>query len=431
MDRHRGLAVLEGGELLRPRGRDRAVARDDAFDEPAHRLETERQRDHVEQQKLVGAAVAGERVGLDRRAEGDDFVGVEVGERRLSEELADRSLDHRHARRSADQHHAAHAALVGLGVAQHLAHRRQRARDELAAHRLELLARDAHRELARRERTCERRMVGAGELLFRRPRRDEHAALVLRRVGVEPGLGESPVGEQAIEVVAAERRVAAGRHHLEHALGQAQQRDVEGAAAQVVDRVQPFRAMLEPIGDGRRGRLVDEPQHAEAGELRRVFRGLPLRVVEVGRHRDDRAEQVVVERVLGALAQRGEDLGRHLDRRLHAVDGLQLHHAGRIDEVVGQLLAVLDVGEAATHEALHRDDGIARIDRRFRQGGVADATPAAFEVAHGRRQDHAPANAWCRGRCRPRCAAGAGRARRRARRSAARPCRYCPSASRR
>jgi hypothetical protein len=53
MDRHRRLAVLEGGEFLRLCHRYRRVALDDAFDQSTHRLKTERQRDHVEQQQLA------------------------------------------------------------------------------------------------------------------------------------------------------------------------------------------------------------------------------------------------------------------------------------------------------------------------------------------------------------------------------------------
>jgi hypothetical protein len=51
--------------------------------------------------------------------------------------------------------------------------------------------------------------------------------------------------------------------------------------------------------------------------LGRVLGGLALGVVEIGRHGDDGAKQVVVEGVFGTLAQAGQDLGRDLDRRLH------------------------------------------------------------------------------------------------------------------
>ena len=39
LDRHRRLAVLEGGEFLRPRDRDRRIARDDLLHQAAHGLQ--------------------------------------------------------------------------------------------------------------------------------------------------------------------------------------------------------------------------------------------------------------------------------------------------------------------------------------------------------------------------------------------------------
>ena len=67
--------------------------------------------------------------------------------------------------------------------------------------------------------------------------------------------------------------------------------------------------MLEAVGDRGGRRLVDQAQHVDAGQMRGVLGRLALGVVEVGRHGDDCAEQLVVEAVFGALAQLGEDLG--------------------------------------------------------------------------------------------------------------------------
>jgi hypothetical protein len=100
---------------------------------------------------------------------------------------------------------------------------------------------------------------------------------------------EQPLGDLAIHVVAAERAVAAGALHLEHAVLEAQDRDVEGAAAQVVDREQTIFLLLETVRERRRGRLV---QRAEAPRARRAPAsrgGLPLGIVEVRGHRDHHA----------------------------------------------------------------------------------------------------------------------------------------------
>ena len=101
-------------------------------------------------------------------------------------------------------------------------------------------------------------------------------------------LGDDPVDDPLVEVVAAEVRVAVGRLHLDDALADFEDRDVERAAAEVVDGDRLVLLLVEAVGQRRRGRLVDDAHHLEAGDLAGVLGRLPLRVVEVGRHGDDR-----------------------------------------------------------------------------------------------------------------------------------------------
>ena len=98
-------------------------------------------------------------------------------------------------------------------------------------------------------------------------------------------LGDHPVDDALIEVVAAEVRVAVGRLHLDDALAHFEDRDVERAAAEVVDGDRFVLLLVEAVGQRRRGRLVDDAQDVEAGDLAGVLRRLPLRVVEVRRAR--------------------------------------------------------------------------------------------------------------------------------------------------
>ena len=91
--------------------------------------------------------------------------------------------------------------------------------------------------------------------------------------------GESPVAssrrrQHPVEVVAAQVGVAAGGQHLEDPVVEPQDGDVEGAAAEVVDRVGPLHPLVEAVGQRRRGRLVEQPQHVEPGQPRRR-RGWP------------------------------------------------------------------------------------------------------------------------------------------------------------
>ena len=143
--------------------------------------------------------------------------------------------------------------------------------------------------------------------------------------------------------------------------------------------------MVEAVGDRGGGRFVDQPQQFETGEARGVLGGLALCVVEVGRHGDDRAVDVVVEGVLGALAQGGEYLGADLDRGFHASHRLHADHAAlafRRDQLVGQLLRVRDVGQAPAHQALDRDDGVLGVLRLAVACGLADLPAMGRQVAH-------------------------------------------------
>ena len=232
-------------------------------------------------------------------------------------------------------------------------------------------------------------MVGDGELFLRGTRCHQNGALVLRGGGAEPGLRQGPAGQRSVEIVSTQGRVTARAHHFKNALRQPQQGNVEGAAAQVVHGIKPLRAMLQAVGDCRCSGFADQAQHVQAGELRGVLGGLALGVIEVRGHGDDSTEQVVVKSVLRTLPQGGQDFGRHFDRRLDAIGRVHLQHAGRIDKIVRQLVAPIDVGQAAPHEAFHRDDGVAWVGGRFGQGIEADLAPALRQVSNCRRQDDA------------------------------------------
>ena len=72
-----------------------------------------------------------------------------------------------------------------------------------------------------------------------------------------------PIDDGAIEVVAAQRGVATGRKHLEHAARKLEDRDVEGAAPQIVDREDALRRIVEAVGNRRGGWFVEQAQHRD------------------------------------------------------------------------------------------------------------------------------------------------------------------------
>ncbi len=108
-------------------------------------------------------------------------------------------------------------------------------------------------------------------------------------------LRDEVVDHHVVEVVAAEVGVAVGRLHLERALADLEDRDVERAATEVVDGDRLVGLLVEPVRQRRRRRLVDDAQHVEARDLARVLGGLPLGVVEVGGDGDDRLGHPLAE----------------------------------------------------------------------------------------------------------------------------------------
>src|SRR3546814_7846044 len=66
-----------------------------------------------------------------------------------------------------------------------------------------------------------------------------------------------------IEVLAAQERVAVGRFNLENAIAAFQDRNVEGAAAKVIDRDGLAILLFQSIGKRRGGRLVDDAKRSE------------------------------------------------------------------------------------------------------------------------------------------------------------------------
>ena len=106
---------------------------------------------------------------------------------------------------------------------------------------------------------------------------------------------DDPIHERVVPVVTAEVRVAVGRLHFEDAVADFEHRDVERAAAEVIHGDLLVLLLVEAVSERRRGRLVDDAEHFEAGDLAGVLGRVALRVVEISRHRDDRLGDLFAE----------------------------------------------------------------------------------------------------------------------------------------
>ena len=195
--------------------------------------------------------------------------------------------------------------------------------------------------------------------------------------------------EAHVEVLAAEEGVAVRRLHLEHAVADLEDRDVEGAAAEVVDRDRAGLLLVEAVGERRRRRLVDDAQHLEAGDLAGVLGGLALGVVEIGRDRDDGLRHRLAEIGLGGLLHLLQDEGGDLRGRIVLAVRLDPGVAVRaLDDLVGDEAHVLlghGVVEGAADQALDGEEGALGVRDRLALGRLADEALAVVREGHDRR----------------------------------------------
>ena len=79
--------------------------------------------------------------------------------------------------------------------------------------------------------------------------------------------------------------------------------DIEGAAAQVVDHDLLALLLIDAVGEGRGGGLVDDTLDLQARDLAGVLGGLALGVREVGGNGDDSLGNRLAQVGLGAALQ--------------------------------------------------------------------------------------------------------------------------------
>src|SRR5277367_401930 len=194
--------------------------------------------------------------------------------------------------------------------------------------------------------------------------------VVLKNSFVDEGL------EQIIDVVAAEMRVAIRRENLiDVAFGggnQFEYRDIEGAAAQIVNRYSAPLLFVQTIRQRCGGRLIHQAKDFEPRDLSGVFGGLTLCVVEIGGDGDDGAVNGFAEMRFGPAFQFAQDERGNFRRCENSIaqhDADDVLACG-IDAERKQLQFALHIGRAAAHEALNR------IDRAF--GLSEQAVPCGF-----------------------------------------------------
>ncbi len=352
---------------------------------------------HVQQQHVLDVAL--QNAGLHGGAQGHDFVRVHALVRLAAEELLHRGLDLGHAGHAADQDHFVDVGLLEARVLQRLLAGADGADDQVLHQRFELGACQLHVEVERavgvhRDEGQVHVVLLSGRQfllgLFSLFAKALQGQLVLAQVDAVfllELIGQE-VDQTQVEVLAAQEGVAVGGLHLEHAVADFQHGHVEGAAAEVIDGDLLAVALLQAIGQGRRGGLVDDAQDFQAGDAARVLGRLALGVVEVGRNGDHRLGHGLAEVSLGGFLhfdqREGGNLLRAVVLAVRPDPGVAV---GTLDDLVGHHALVLrhdGVVELAPDQALDGEEGVDGVGDGLALGRLADDTFAVVEKSDHR-----------------------------------------------
>ncbi len=203
------------------------------------------------------------------------------------------------------------------------------------------------------------------------------------------------VDDAQVEVFTAQEGIAVGRQHLELTLvvhfGDFDHGDVEGAAAQVIDRDLAVAAVLvEAVGQCRRRGLIDDALDVQARDAPGILGRLTLRIVEIGRDRDDGLGDGFAQIILGGLLHLHEDprrdfLSRHF-LALHFHPGVAVVC---LDDLVGHHAHVLlhhVVGELTADQPLDRGHRVRRVGHGLALGGLPHQHLAVLGEGNDRRR---------------------------------------------
>ncbi len=141
--------------------------------------------------------------------------------------------------------------------------------------------------------------------------------------------------QQVVDVVAAKVRVAIGGLHLEDSVDGASDGNVEGAATEVVNGNGADVGAIKPVGERRRGWLIDEAKDFKPSHASRILGGLALRIVEVCRNGDDGLRYRRAEEALGVALELAQNVGGDFRRSEAQFAELDARYFPSLD-VIGQ-----------------------------------------------------------------------------------------------
>merc|ERR1719265_1352194 len=395
LDENSRLVVSVGSESLTLLGGDGGVALNELGHDATRGLKTHGKRSHIQEEQVLHlrGTLTSEDGRLDSSAVSDGLIRVDGAVWLLAvEELLNHSLDLRDTSGAAHQHDLVHIALVDATVAQALLDWTHGVAEVVHVELLEASTREGAGEVDTIEKRVDldgclsRRGQGALGALALSTETTNGTVVASNILAAVLALEilHAEVDNAVVEVLAAKVRVACSGLHLENAVLDGEDGDIEGTTSHVIDQdvLLSCTLLVETICDGGSGRLVDDTKHVHARNGASILGGLTLGVVEVSWHGDhcviDLAAQVRFRGLLHLQQDHGGDLLRvellglairfDTNHRLVALARLTLERPKLDVSLHGR------VRKLAADQALCIEDSVLRVAGRLILGGITDKT---------------------------------------------------------
>ena len=198
--------------------------------------------------------------------------------------------------------------------------------------------------------------------------------------------GRQKINHPRVKILATQKGITIGAFDLEYPIANLKHRDIERAAAKVIDR-DPARCLLaQPIGQGRSSGFLEDAQNLKPSNLAGIFRGLTLRVVEIRGHGDHRLRPLFAQKGFRRFLHLPKDEGADLRRRILRPSRLNQSIAiVALHDVLGHQTLVLAnhrIIKATPDPAFYGVDGVCGVRDRLPLGGLSDQTLSILRKGH-------------------------------------------------
>lgn len=144
--------------------------------------------------------------------------------------------------------------------------------------------------------------------------------------------------------------------------------------------------LLQPVGQSRSSRLINDPGHFQPGNLAGLLGSLPLCVVEVSRYGDHRFRHFLTQVIFGGFLHLLKHHGRDFLRAVQpSVDGDPRHAVFVFHLIRHAVELAFHLGVGLAHKPFDRKNGPFRIGNRLSFGRIPHLAFAVFGESHDRR----------------------------------------------